>query len=108
MALRVRSSANLPSVDGELGFQGGATFYQDGSKVLVDVRRYFATDTKGVPNRWWGKYEIADGATLASGVAYARFSDHSECDIAIDAADERTGRFVVQSQLVDSTHQSLG
>jgi hypothetical protein len=43
----------MPSVDGELGFQGGATFYQDG-KVAVDVRRYFETDAQGVPDRWWG------------------------------------------------------
>jgi len=41
-------------VHGELGFQGGATFYQDG-KVAVEARRYFTTDAQGTPSGWWGK-----------------------------------------------------
>jgi hypothetical protein len=93
-------------VEGELGFQGGATFYQDG-KVTVEVRRYFTTDTQGTPRRWWGKYEVAGHGTLASGDAYGRFSDGSEGEIEIEATDSRIGRFVVKSSLADSTHTSF-
>jgi hypothetical protein len=90
-------------VNGELGLQGGATFYQDG-KVPVEVRRYFTTDTQGTPSQWWGKYEVVGDGTLASGDAYGRFSDGSEGEIAIEATDDRIGRFVVKGSLVDSTH----
>lgn len=93
-------------MDGELGFQGGATFYQDG-KVAVDVRRYFVADTQGTANRRWGKYEVVGDGTLATGNAYGRFSDGSEGEIAIEATDERIGRFVVKGSLADSTHTSF-
>jgi hypothetical protein len=87
---RASGPATMPGVDGELGFQGGATFYQDG-KVAVDVRRYFATDAQGVANQWWGKYEVFGEGTLASGDAYGRFSDGSEGEIVIEALTSEKG-----------------
>ena len=44
------------TVEGELGFLGGATFYQGETKVHLMVRRYFANDERGLVNRWWGTY----------------------------------------------------
>jgi hypothetical protein len=54
-----------------------------------------------------GKYEVVGDGTVASGVAYARFSDGSEGEIVIEATGERIGRFVVKGSLVGSTWQSL-
>lgn len=89
-------------MEGELGFIGGTTFYQGKTKVDAIVHRYFANDERGLVNRWWGTYGHAD-ESLASGDAYARFSDGSEADVNIEAADATSGRFTVTTPLADST-----
>jgi hypothetical protein len=95
------------TVEGELGFLGGATFYQGETKVHLMVRRYFANDERGLVNRWWGTYVDAPEESLASGDAYARFSDGSEAEINIETDDATSGRFIASSPLADSTERLL-
>jgi hypothetical protein len=82
---------------------GGATFYQGDTKVHATVQRYFANDERGLVTRWWGTYIDVAEESLASGDAYARFSDGSEADVRIEAADATSGRFIVTTPLADST-----
>jgi hypothetical protein len=88
-----------------LAFLGGATFYQGDTKVEAMVRRYFATDERGVANRWWGTYVDGPEESLTSGDAYARFSDGSEAAVSIEVADATSGRFTVSGPLADSTQR---
>ena len=82
---------------------GGATFYYgDGTKVTVYARRRWAETTRG-PERWWGSYVADPGETVRREIMYARFSDGSEAEIAINPRNERCGRFVVRGTLEDST-----
>jgi hypothetical protein len=84
--------------------EGAATFYYpDGRKDDVHVRRRYDTDQSGSPARWCGAYVAAPRATVSPDAFYARFSDGCEADIVIEPRDERCGRFVVTSDLADST-----
>lgn len=94
---------NPPAVEDDLGFIGGATFYQGDVKMEVVVRRHWANDATGAPCRWWGVYEDDTGDSLSTGEAYARFSDGSEAAVRLRTASAGAGDFEVVGRLEDST-----
>jgi hypothetical protein len=93
----------LRDVEGDIGFIGAAVLYQGDAAIDVDARRYWANDSADIPCRWWGDYTVVGDSIVASGAAYARFSDGSEANVILRPSSSHAGRFDVVGGLEDST-----